>query len=81
MNGPGSTTNRPPQMTDEWIDYVVEKIRDEATAAVPPLQNKLDLADAIELARSQPGKLTKVVTAVDRTGGQLEGGITIIKIN
>ena len=71
-------------MTDDWIDFVITKIRQEANAQIPPLQEKIALADAIELAKAQEenlGKFTKRVTAVDRTGGQLQGGIVIVKVD
>ena len=82
LSGPG--VNAPAQMTDDWIDFVITKIRQEANAQIPPLQEKIALADAIELAKAQEenlGKFTKRVTAVDRTGGQLQGGIVIVKVD
>ncbi|MCP3930334.1 MAG: hypothetical protein GY705_14665, partial [Bacteroidetes bacterium] len=59
------------QMTDDWVDFVCAKLE---------LQGKGNLAEAILLAKDQE-KLTKVVTSVDRTNGQLTGGINITKVN
>ncbi len=59
------------QMTDDWVDFVCAKLE---------LQGKWNLAEAILLAKDQE-KLTKVVTSVDRTNGQLTGGINITKVD
>ncbi len=68
LSGPG--VNAPAQMTDDWIRFVAQKLRDQGNNA---------LGNSVEEALDD-GILTKVVTAVDRTSGQLSGGIAIIKV-
>jgi hypothetical protein len=71
LSGPGSGPNGiSAQLTDDWIRDVCQKLRDKG---------KPEIGDAVELALDT-GKLTKVVTTVDRTGGQLTGGINVMKI-
>jgi hypothetical protein len=72
LNGPATTGNgyRPPQMTDEWVEFV----RDKLIAS-----GKDDLALAINKAIDN-AKLRKIVTVVDRSGSELNGGIAIIKV-
>lgn len=73
LSGPGA--NVPAQMTDEWVDFVADKLEIDGNAA---------LANIIRDAKDT-GKLTKVVTVVDRTTGGnangLLGGIAIVKVN
>jgi|GEM_PF-1988564 len=63
------------QLSDDWVDFVVTKLYND---------DKFDLAKKIEDAKDL-GKLTKVVTVVDRTtAGNFDGligGISIIKVN
>ena len=70
LSGASNSTGRPSQMTDEWGVYVADKL---------DASGKENLADFVKEALND-NKLTKVVTVVDRTGGQLEGGINIIKV-
>ena len=72
LNGPGNPPNGiSSQLTNDWIRDVCVKLRE---------QGKVDLGDAIENALDD-GILTKILTSVDRTGGQLTGGINFTKIN
>jgi len=72
LNAPGNPPNGiSAQMTDDWVRDVCQKLR---------TQGKIHLGNAIENALDQ-GKLVKVVTSVDRTGGELIGGINITKID
>ena len=73
LSGPGSGV--PAQMTDDWVTFVIENLES---------QGKADLANKIDTVRGA-GKLTKVVTVIDRTTSSnvdgLIGGITIVKVN
>jgi hypothetical protein len=75
LNGLNPNTLLPAQMTEEWVTFVVDKLRNSG---------KADLADAIEFADGQ-NKLVKIVTVVDRTqsgnANNLLGGINIIRVN
>lgn len=68
LSGPNNQTGLPPQMTDDWVDYVVERIQG----------TNPELAHAISTAKEN-GKLVKVVTSVKKTGAEA-GQIVTIKV-
>jgi len=58
------------QMSDNWIDDVIQKMKSS------PNQQAKDLADILDVAQDQD-KITKVITAVDKSSGE----IVITKLN
>ena len=79
LAGQGSGTPPwPAQMTDDWV----EAVRFQLLQTNDP--SKIFVAEKI-LQAKESGKLTKIVTFVDRTTpvspGDLLGGINIIKVN
>lgn len=79
LAGQGSGTPPwPAQMTDDWV----EAVRFQLLQSNDP--SKIFVAEKI-LQAKESGKLTKIVTFVDRTtpgnSGELLGGINIIKVN
>lgn len=69
LNSPAST-GLPAQMSDDWVQYIQNKIRAEANSITNPVlkQQKLDFANMI---RDFDNKITKYVSAVDKTQGEI----------
>ncbi|WP_131458260.1 hypothetical protein [Jiulongibacter sediminis] len=59
LNNPNPPTGLPAQMSDGWIDYVAGRLNDEG---------KTSVSNMIILNKN---KLTKYVSAIDRTKGEL----------
>ena len=60
-----TATGLPRQMTDEWIDNVIERMLQPNTS-----QQIKDLAQVIKNAKNQ-GKVTKVITGIDKVNNQI----------
>lgn len=60
-----TATGLPRQMTDEWIDNVIERMLQPNTS-----QQIKDLAQGIKNAKNQ-GKVTKVITGIDKVNNQI----------
>lgn len=59
LNAPSKTTNLPAQMSDEWIEFVGQKLRQSG---------KTNIADMI---RDYDDIIVKYVSAVDKTTGEI----------
>jgi len=64
----------PIQLTDKWIDYVVQKLKDTN------IKDKIDLAKAIKKAKDK-GNLEKIVSGIDRQKSlSAEPNLVIMKV-
>lgn len=80
----GATTTNPAQMTDAWVDKVAGELIKAAEAQSPVDTTKKLLGEKIRMLKGT-SRLTKVVTAVDRTPkgstDDLLGRIAVIRVN
>ena len=64
MGSPSKTTDLPAQMSDDWIDYITNKLTKDSKTK--KLGDKLE-----EVRLSNPDLIKKYVSAVDQATGEL----------